>query len=491
MERILLRSLALRITPRATPKHINHHALSRPLLSASPHALAPWHVQHRTVTNPPNTHPSPVHASDRVTESSYAQPAHTLSQTITPEEKEHYSALESHSKTAQLRSPWTRSASSLPPAARPVSASAMTKGKLLTTPSRMLKLIIPLTPMDVNSDRKEVEPLALFVHPQQPLSYLERLIQSELPFIKEGEKERAPGVSFRAEDPEGHDEGPGGANGNVKGEEEGGRDDAEFMMIDGRLERTGKLNGKRKKQAEEGGNEDVLNPELEGRRFIRWSPSTEIGDFIRDASAGRLFLISVEGQPHPIPVAVPTFEERTYYLRMRLRKISKRIEGMAGLKHECDQLARQGAKRVAQLGFCGLVGWWYLVYRLTFETELGWDVMEPVTYLVGLSTLIGGYLWFLYHNREASYKAAFHVTVSKRQQALYEKKGFDQSIWDGLVEEGNRVRREIKMVAEEYDVEWDEKKEAGEEVEKALRKERKKDESGSKKKVSEEEDDDD
>ena len=34
-------------------------------------------------------------------------------------------------------------------------------GKLLTTPSRLLKLIIPLTTMDTNTDRKDVQPLAL------------------------------------------------------------------------------------------------------------------------------------------------------------------------------------------------------------------------------------------------------------------------------------------------------------------------------------------
>ena len=34
-------------------------------------------------------------------------------------------------------------------------------GKLLTTPSRLLKLIIPLTTMDKNTDRKDIEPLAL------------------------------------------------------------------------------------------------------------------------------------------------------------------------------------------------------------------------------------------------------------------------------------------------------------------------------------------
>jgi hypothetical protein len=74
-------------------------------------------------------------------------------------------------------------------------------GKLLTTPSRLLKLILPLTTQDKNEDRKSIEPLALLVHPQQPLSYLERLIQSELPMIKsEDGKDKVPEVYFRAED---------------------------------------------------------------------------------------------------------------------------------------------------------------------------------------------------------------------------------------------------------------------------------------------------
>ena len=81
-------------------------------------------------------------------------------------------------KGKQQRAPWHREGSNVPPVARPRSAGAMTKGmtfaiplecikahdslgKLLTTPSRLLKLIIPLTTMDKNTDRKDVEPLAL------------------------------------------------------------------------------------------------------------------------------------------------------------------------------------------------------------------------------------------------------------------------------------------------------------------------------------------
>ena len=63
---------------------------------------------------------------------------------------------------------------------------------------------------------------------------------------------------------------------------------------------------------------------------------------------------------------------------MRLRKICKNIASMATIKEECDHLAEKGGKRVAQAGFVGLIAWWYVVYRLTFETDLGWDTMEPV-----------------------------------------------------------------------------------------------------------------
>lgn len=116
--------------------------------------------------------------------------------------------------------------------------------------------------------------------------------------------------------------------------------------------------------------------------------------------------------------------------------------------------------------------------------------MEPVTYLVGLSTLIGGYTWFLYHNREVSYRSAMNFTISRRQATLYQQKGIDLELWEGLVEEGNRLRREIKLVAEEYDVEWSESQDAGDErVRDALRAERKK--KKDKRKENEDEDGDD
>ncbi|OMP86420.1 Calcium uniporter protein, mitochondrial [Diplodia seriata] len=443
--------------------------------------------------------------------SSNSQPAADVNNNVTEEENADFDQKVSEDKGKQIRTPWHREGSDVPPVGRQRSAGAMTKGKLLTTPSRMLKLILPLTTKDYNSDRKDVEPLALLVHPQQPLSYLERLIQSELPTINKEGKERVPEVHFRAEDSTQDSKDPPKKTkvADPKKREDHDHDDhietPDELRIDGVTHKTGKLNRKTAEEAKrlrggagEGGvesysglgHEAPADTEAE-RRFVRWSKSTEIGDFIRDAARGQEFAVEIEGAPQDIRIGVPSFNDRTYYLRMRLRSTSKKIAHLADIKKECDHLAHKGAQRVALGGLGLVVAWWGTVYKLTFDTDLGWDVMEPVTYLVGLSTLIGGYVWFLYHNREASYRSAMNITVSRRQHKLYNDRGFELEKWQTFIEEANALRKEIKLIADEYDVEWDElADENNQKVVEALRKDRRRKEGGGKKPGKDDEGDD-
>ncbi|KAI9730783.1 MAG: hypothetical protein M1818_008063 [Claussenomyces sp. TS43310] len=405
-------------------------------------------------------------------------------------------------KELQKRTPWHREGSDAPPVRRLRSAGAMTKGKLLTTPSRLLKLILPLTTLDKNSDRKDIEPLALLVHPQQPLSYLERLIQSELPMIQDKDgKDKVPEVFFRAED-SARDEPPEEAQDEdlkEKDSEEG----SEEQVIDGKITKTGKVSKDTSQDDHtqqqlrggpgEGGVESYSglghesSEESNSGRFVRWSSSTEIGDFIRDAARGKEFAVEIEGAAKEIRVGVPSFNDRTHYLRLRLTKTARRLEDLAGIKKECDDLAHLSGQRIAMGGFGVLLTWWGGTYYFTFMTSYGWDTMEPITYLAGLSTIMLGYLYFLYHNREVSYRAALHLTVSHRQNQLYTAKGFDVHKWETLIEEANALRKEIKLIADEYDVDWDEKQDnVSDTVHDALRKERRR-----KDKSRDAEDDDD
>lgn len=341
-------------------------------------------------------------------------------------------------------------------------------GRILTTPTRLLKLVLPLPfdagqehinkqpPAKIADNKKNTPPLALLIHPHQPLSYLERLIQAELPPLQVERREKTPDVDFWAEvDESSVPEQTGAKSSNVASSSGLGHE----------------------------------GPSKENKSWVRWSATTEVGDFIRDAARGKEFAVDIEGVSEKLHVAVPSFKDRTHYMRMRLRRMCEQIDEMSRLKNECDEIAHKSAYRLAKGGFGLLASWWATVYYVTFHTDMGWDLVEPITYLAGLTTIMAGYLWFLFISKDLSYKAAMNVTVSKRQNALYLERGFNIDKWEQLVQEANALRRELKVIAAEYDVEWDEMKDLGGwEVKEALENE---DEKKKKKKDNDEDDDDD
>ncbi|KAK6955155.1 hypothetical protein Daesc_002786 [Daldinia eschscholtzii] len=428
----------------------NTHFTSTSILAPRVIPAVPWSCRHFIST---------PHA--RKEKLNHETPRETNERDQAAHEREVTAGIEYATKQ-QIKRPWQREGADEPPVseARRTMNKAMTKGKLLTTPTRLLKLILPL-PVDATHDEhgnkgefrslaqnEDIQPLALLVHPQQPLSYLERLIQAELPPVRDSEgREKMPNVYFLAE----------GSERDETGQKIGiGKEKPNIASYSGL------------------GREGADTPP-EHKDWVRWSSSTEIGDFIRDAARGREFAIEIAGHDTEMRVDVPSFNDRTHYMRVRLRRMSRKIEELSKIKHECDMIAHRGAHRIAKAGFVALTGWWGAVYFLTFHTDLGWDLMEPITYLAGVGTIMGGYLWFLFISRDLSYQAALKITVSRRQNILYQERGFDLQKWENLVHDANALRREIRAVAEEYDVDWDETKDlGGEDVKEVLEHEERK-----------------
>ncbi|KAI0752476.1 hypothetical protein C8Q80DRAFT_1217072 [Daedaleopsis nitida] len=263
------------------------------------------------------------------------------------------------------------------------------KAKLSPTTSHLFKLILPLHHArngGHNSPAKSPPPTVFLLHPSQPLSHVSRLILASL-------APSTPQISFRSTTIRGHP--------------------------------------------------------------IQWSDSTDVGDFIRSAARTREFTLCVSDpgaeEPHTmIPVEVPSFEDRTRFLRRRLSAVKEDLTRMEDMKRACDLEAHRGARRMALGGFGILVVYWGGVARLTFW-DYGWDVMEPITYLSGLSMVILGYLWFLYRGREVSYSSILHHSVSARREALYKARGLDIDRWMDLVSEAKGIRSEISKIAEDYD----------------------------------------
>ncbi|KAI0259980.1 hypothetical protein BC834DRAFT_961453 [Gloeopeniophorella convolvens] len=202
----------------------------------------------------------------------------------------------------------------------------------------------------------------------------------------------------------------------------------------------------------------------------QWANSTDVGDFVRNVARATAFRIHIaedgtQGtQATEIEVEVPTFADRTRFLRRRLDVIAGELASMEGLKRACEREARAGARRVAVSGFAALVVYWGAVARLTFW-DFGWDVMEPITYLSGLSTVIGGYLWFLYRGREVSYSSVLDSSISARRQTLYRARGLDIERWQELAREAKALRAEIGQIARDYDQDWQRKQDIEEQAE--------------------------
>ena len=120
--------------------------------------------------------------------------------------------------------------------------------------------------------------------------------------------------------------------------------------------------------------------------------------------------------------------------------------------------------------------------------------MEPITYLTGLGTVISSYLWFLWHNRDVSYRSVLTETTSKRQRKLYAERGFEIERYNDLVAESIALRKAIKRVASDYGLEWDQgDTELGRTAERALdvvRKEEARIERNAQRKQSSDEDED-
>lgn len=279
----------------------------------------------------------------------------------TKEEQEHFDRMIAQDKNKQIRTPWMREGSERPPVSRMRSAGAMVKGKLLTTPARLMKLVLPLTTRDYNSDRKDVEPLALLVHPQQPLSYLERLIQSELPMIKKDGNDKIPTVNFRAVDSMAEDD---LLQSKAQSDSKDSKDPSELP--------------KPAVETYSGAGRESDRPDASDMEFVRWNKSTELGDFVRDAARGKEFEIEVEGAPNSIRVAVPSFGDRTYYLRTRLRKRARDIASMATIKHECDHAAHRSAQNVAYAGFGSIVAWGGVVVSPVFSGSQDQELLTRV-----------------------------------------------------------------------------------------------------------------
>ena len=324
-------------------------------------------------------------------------------------------------------------------------------GSLESTPSHLFKLTLP---MSLSTNSPSPSTVALSIKPEQTLLDLQKLIRLELLHTSIGSQH----ISFTTLGAE-----PLDRTTDIVSKP----DSTGFAIKD---EESAILRRPPYSDQSKHGSKPTCTP-------TRWSLSTEIGTFIGDASKSQYFTIGISHTPGKPPstsirISLPSFNDRTLHLRSQLRILAPNLSSLSALKSECDVAVQRTAQKrsiltLAMSGFaCLLLPLLLITFAYLSQPELfpsfrntppgELRLPHPVTtYIVaGLADilLLAGFAYLWSVNRSTGRHSVPDLATVN---GVYSERGFDVAKWEELQAENTRLRSEIRRVAAEYDVSWD------------------------------------
>ncbi|KAF4685895.1 hypothetical protein FOZ60_005943 [Perkinsus olseni] len=122
----------------------------------------------------------------------------------------------------------------------------------------------------------------------------------------------------------------------------------------------------------------------------------------------------------------------------RLTALKDQRRRLLALQEEIRSLALRKTSKYAIGGVVLFSVEWALVYYGTYFLY-GWDVMEPITYLLALLDVIVTYGFFMLWRKDYSPKTLQQVIYSRHERKLSESRGFDLELQQA-------VEREIRLL---------------------------------------------
>ncbi|KPI89541.1 hypothetical protein ABL78_1309 [Leptomonas seymouri] len=115
---------------------------------------------------------------------------------------------------------------------------------------------------------------------------------------------------------------------------------------------------------------------------------------------------------------------RDGFLKARLSEAQAELNKLDQLKTHCDEAAQQHADRRMRQLFLLLIFQSVVLFDWTY-IHFDWNLVEPITYLIGYSATWIAIIWYGALQRELSYDALRRVFLEKQCRALYAQHEFD------------------------------------------------------------------
>mmetsp|Transcript_16193 Transcript_16193/g.29520 ORF Transcript_16193/g.29520 Transcript_16193/m.29520 type:complete len:312 (+) Transcript_16193:39-974(+) len=111
-------------------------------------------------------------------------------------------------------------------------------------------------------------------------------------------------------------------------------------------------------------------------------------------------------------------------MRHMISEFKLELEPLESQVAQCRQLSQQYAQRVLRLGQLALITQFGVLGYGTFVTY-GWDVMEPVSYMVGITWATLGYCFFAINKNDFEITSYRELLEASRYQKLLKKQEVD------------------------------------------------------------------
>lgn len=121
-----------------------------------------------------------------------------------------------------------------------------------------------------------------------------------------------------------------------------------------------------------------------------------------------------------------------------LARVEEQIKSLDDEKHKYDVVARKHANKVMFALFTYLVLQFGVLADMVW-IDFNWDIMEPITYFVTLTTLIGGFSFFVRSKIDYTYPALAHRIANSKLRKLFIANRFPYQAWSALDQERNAL----------------------------------------------------
>jgi hypothetical protein len=125
-----------------------------------------------------------------------------------------------------------------------------------------------------------------------------------------------------------------------------------------------------------------------------------------------------------------------------LARVEREIAVLDQEKQKFDSIARKHANKLMFGLFVALLAQFGILADMVW-IDFNWDIMEPITYFVTLTTVIGGFSFFIKSKRDYTYPALAERFANSKLRKLYIANRFNYKTWSALDQERSSLVSKI------------------------------------------------